>query len=69
LPHVVDSLRDGRTGTTSPEFTYPTRLAAPLRRQYRPPKFRHQSRQGGEDAPEMMKRLQTAVLDMKKRIS
>jgi lysophospholipase L1-like esterase len=41
-------------GSSSPEFTYPNRLAAQLRLQY----------PGGDDAPEMMKRLQAEVLDM-----
>jgi hypothetical protein len=53
-------------GTTSPEFTYPNRLAAQLRRQYPTADITVVNRgQGGEDAPEMMKRLQVAVLDMK----
>jgi lysophospholipase L1-like esterase len=53
-------------GTTSPEFTYPNRLAAQLHRQYPSADITVVNRgQGGEDAPEMMKRLQTAVLDMK----
>jgi lysophospholipase L1-like esterase len=53
-------------GSTSPEFTYPNRLAAQLRRQYPAADITVVNRgQGGEDAPEMMKRLQTAVIDMK----
>src|ERR1700736_5785073 len=53
-------------GTTSPEFTYPNRLAAQLHRQYPTADITVVNRgQGGEDAPEMMKRLQTAVLDLK----
>ena len=53
-------------GTTSPEFTYPNRLAAQLRRQYPGADITVVNRgKGGEDAPEMMKRLQTAVIDMK----
>ena len=53
-------------GSTSPEYTYPNRLAAQLRRQYPSADITVINRgQGGEDAPEMMKRLQTAVLDMK----
>src|SRR5258705_4908288 len=80
LPHVASKLASGEpvvivalgssstagTGTTSPEFTYPNRLAAQLRRQYPTADIIVINRgQGGEDAPEMMKRLQTAVLDMK----
>ena len=80
LPHVASKLASGEpvvivafgssstagTGTTSPEFTYPNRLAAQLRRQYPTADITVINRgQGGEDAPEMMKRLQTAVLDMK----
>jgi lysophospholipase L1-like esterase len=53
-------------GTTSPEFTYPNRLAAQLHRQYPGADITVVNRgEGGEDAPEMMKRLQTSVLDMK----
>jgi lysophospholipase L1-like esterase len=53
-------------GSTSPEFTYPSRLAAQLRRQYPSSDITVVNRgQGGEDAPEMMKRLQASVLDMR----
>ncbi len=80
LPHVASKLASGEPvliiafgssstvgyGTTSPEFTYPNRLAAQLHRQYPSADITVVNRgQGGEDAPEMMKRLQTAVLDMK----
>src|SRR3977135_2958037 len=80
LPHVASKLAAGEPvvivafgssstvgyGTTSPEFTYPNRLAAQLHRQYPSADIAVVNRgQGGEDAPEMMKRLQTAVLDMK----
>ncbi|QWG25825.1 SGNH/GDSL hydrolase family protein [Bradyrhizobium sediminis] len=80
LPHVAGKLAAGEPvviiafgssstsgyGSTSPEFTYPNRLAAQLRRQYPTADITVVNRgQGGEDAPEMMKRLQTAVLDMK----
>jgi lysophospholipase L1-like esterase len=80
LPHVASKLASGEPvvivafgssstvgfGTTSPEFTYPNRLAAQLHRQYPTADITVVNRgQGGEDAPEMMKRLQTAVLDMK----
>ena len=80
LPHVASKLAAGEPvviiafgssstsgyGSTSPEFTYPNRLAAQLHRQYPTADITVINRgQGGEDAPEMMKRLQTAVLDMK----
>jgi lysophospholipase L1-like esterase len=80
LPHVASKLASGEpvvivafgssstvgTGATSPEFTYPNRLAAQLRRQYPGADITVVNRgQGGEDAAEMMKRLQTSVLDMK----
>ena len=53
-------------GSTSPEFTYPNRLAAQLHRQYPGADITVINRgKGGEDAPEMMKRLQTEVIDMK----
>jgi lysophospholipase L1-like esterase len=80
LPHVAAKLVAGKpvvivafgssstwgTGTTSPEFTYPNRLAAQLRRQYPGADITVVNRgKGGEDAPEMMKRLQTEVIDMK----
>jgi lysophospholipase L1-like esterase len=79
LPHVAAKLVAGKpvvivafgssstfgTGTTSPEFTYPNRLAAQLRRQYPGADIAVVNRgKGGEDAPEMMKRLQTEVIDM-----
>lgn len=79
LPHVAGKLAAGQPvviiafgssstsgyGSTSPEFTYPNRLAAQLHRQYPTADITVINRgQGGEDAPEMMKRLQTAVLDM-----
>src|SRR6266576_2676524 len=80
LPHVASKLAAGEPvmivafgssstvgyGTTSPEFTYPNRLAAQLRRQYPTADITVVNRgKGGEDAPEMMKRLQTEVIDMK----
>jgi lysophospholipase L1-like esterase len=79
LPHVAAKLVAGKpvvivafgssstfgTGTTSPEFTYPNRLAAQLRRQYPGADITVVNRgKGGEDAAEMMKRLQTEVIDM-----
>ncbi|WP_223974407.1 SGNH/GDSL hydrolase family protein, partial [Bradyrhizobium sp. RD5-C2] len=52
-------------GSSAPEFTYPSRLAAQLRRQYPSADISVLNRgKGGEDAPEMMKRLQTEVLDV-----
>jgi lysophospholipase L1-like esterase len=80
LPHVASKLAAGEPvliiafgssstsgyGSTSPEFTYPNRLAAQLHRQYPSADITVVNRgQGGEDAPEMMKRLQTSVIDMK----
>lgn len=80
LPRVASKLASGEPvvivafgssstsgyGSTSPEYTYPNRLAAQLRRQYPSADITVINRgQGGEDAPEMMKRLQTAVLDVK----
>jgi lysophospholipase L1-like esterase len=80
LPHVASKLASGEPvvivafgssstsgfGSTSPEFTYPNRLAARLHRQYPSADITVVNRgKGGEDAPEMMKRLQSAVLDMK----
>lgn len=80
LPHVAARLAAGKpvlivafgssstygTGATAPEFTYPSRLAAQLRRQYPTADITVLNRgAGGEDAPEMMARLQTAVIDQK----
>jgi len=80
LPHVAAKLASGEPvmiiafgssstqgyGTTSPQFTYPNRLARQLRRQYPNADITVINRgKGGEDAPEMMKRLQTEVIDMK----
>jgi lysophospholipase L1-like esterase len=80
LPHVAGKLASGEPvvivafgssstsgyGATSPEFTYPNRLAAQLRRQYPGADITVVNRgKGGDDAPEMMKRLQEQVIDMK----
>jgi hypothetical protein len=69
LPHVASKLASGEPvvivafgssstvgyGTSSPEFTYPTRLAAQLRRQSPTADITDNKRgQGGEDAPDMM---------------
>ncbi len=79
LPHVAGKLASGEPvvivafgssstvgfGATSPEFTYPNRLAAQLRRQYPTADITVVNRgRSGEDAPEMMKRLKAEVLDM-----
>ena len=79
LPHVASKLAAGQPvviiafgssstagyGATSPEFNYPNRLAAQLHRQYPTADITVINRgKGGEDAPEMMKRLQTSVIDM-----
>jgi lysophospholipase L1-like esterase len=80
LPHVAKKLVAGEPvliiafgssstagfGATTPEFNYPNRLAAQLKRQYPTADITVLNRgQGGEDAPEMMRRLQTSVIDMK----
>jgi lysophospholipase L1-like esterase len=78
LPHVATKLAAGQPvtiiafgssstqgyGSSSPEFTYPNRLAAQLQRQYPGADIRVVNRgKGGEDAPEMMRRLQNEVID------
>jgi lysophospholipase L1-like esterase len=80
LPHVAHKLAAGGPvviiafgsssttgyGSSSPEFTYPNRLAAQLHRKYPTADITVVNRgHGGDDAPEMMKRLQTEVIDMK----
>ncbi len=80
LPHVAHKLAAGGPvvivafgssstagyGTSSPEFTYPNRLAAQLRRKYPTADITVVNRgRGGEDAPEMLKRLQSEVIDTK----
>lgn len=53
-------------GSTAPEFTYPNRLAAQLRRAYPGANITVLNRgKGGEDAPEMMARLQAEVINSK----
>jgi lysophospholipase L1-like esterase len=79
LPHVANKLIAGQPvvivafgssstqgyGSTAPEFTYPNRLAVQLKRQYPGASITViNAGVGGEDAPEMMKRLQTAVIDV-----
>jgi lysophospholipase L1-like esterase len=78
LPHVAGKLAAGKPvviiafgssttegyGSTSPEFTYPNRLAAQLHRTYPGADITVLNRgKGGEDAPEMMTRLQAQVID------
>ncbi len=78
LPHVASKLASGQPvviiafgssstagyGVSSPEFTYPNRLAAQLHRKYPSADITVvNAGRGGEDAPEMMKRLQDAVID------
>jgi lysophospholipase L1-like esterase len=80
LPHVAAKLAAGKPvvivafgssstqgyGSSSPEFTYPNRLAAQLHRQYPGADLTVLNHGvGGEDAPEMMNRLQTSVIDAK----
>ncbi|MBI5131470.1 MAG: SGNH/GDSL hydrolase family protein [Rhodopseudomonas palustris] len=80
LPHVARKLIDGQPvvivafgssstqgyGSTSPAHNYPNRLAARLRRQYPTADITViNSGKGGEDAPEMMARLKSTVLDAK----
>jgi lysophospholipase L1-like esterase len=79
LPHVAAKLAAGQPvvivafgssstqgyGSSSPEFTYPNRLAAQLRRQYSAADITIINRgKGGDDAPEMLKRLQAEVIDL-----
>lgn len=79
LPHVANKLVAGQPvvivafgssstagyGASSPDFNYPNRLAAQLRRQYPTANITViNAGVGGEDAPEMMKRLQKEVIDI-----
>jgi lysophospholipase L1-like esterase len=78
LPHVASKLAAGEPvliiafgssstegyGSTAPEFTYPSRLAAQLKRAYPTADITVLNRgKGGEDAPEMMARLQNEVIN------
>jgi lysophospholipase L1-like esterase len=80
LPHVAAKLADNKPvviiafgssstqgyGSTSPEFNYPNRLAAQLHRKYPTADITVLNRgKGGEDAAEMMARLQSEVIDAK----
>ena len=79
LPHVAAKLASGKPvvivafgssstqgyGSSSPEFNYPNRLAALLRRHYPAADITViNAGRGGEDAPEMTKRLQSSVIDV-----
>ncbi|MBR0720597.1 SGNH/GDSL hydrolase family protein [Bradyrhizobium manausense] len=79
LPHVANKLVAGKPvvivafgssstagyGASSPDFNYPNRLAAQLRRQYPTADITViNAGVGGEDAPEMMTRLQKEVIDV-----
>ncbi|WP_426612016.1 SGNH/GDSL hydrolase family protein [Bradyrhizobium sp. McL0616] len=79
LPHVANKLVAGKPvvivafgssstagyGASSPDFNYPNRLAAQLRRKYPTADITViNAGIGGEDAPEMMKRLQKEVIDV-----
>jgi lysophospholipase L1-like esterase len=67
LPVVIVAFGSSSTqgwGSSSPNFSYPSRLLAQLKRQYPTADITVLNRgKGGEDVPEMMKRLQAAVLD------
>ena len=67
LPVVIVAFGSSSTqgwGSSSPDFAYPNRLFAQLKRQYPTADITVLNRgKGGDDAPEMMKRLQAAVLD------
>ena len=80
LPHVAAKLAAGKPvvivafgssstegfGSTAPEYTYPNRLAAQLHRTYPTADITVLNRgKGGEDAPEMMARLQNEVINAK----
>jgi lysophospholipase L1-like esterase len=80
LPHVANKLIAGQPlviiafgssstegyGSSAPEFTYPNRLAAQLKRRYPTADITVvNAGRGGEDASEMMKRLQSTVIDQK----
>lgn len=79
LPHVAAKLAAGKPvvivafgssstqgyGSSAPEFNYPNRLATQLRRQYPTANITVLNHgKGGDDAPEMMKRLQSEVIDV-----
>jgi len=79
LPHVANKLVAGKPvmivafgssstagfGASSPDFNYPNRLKTQLRRHYPNADISViNAGVGGEDAPEMMKRLQKEVIDV-----
>jgi lysophospholipase L1-like esterase len=79
LPHVAAKLIAGQPvvivafgssstagyGASSPDFNYPNRLAGQLHRHYPTADITViNAGIGGEDAPEMIKRLQTSVIDV-----
>lgn len=80
LPHVARKIAAGEHvsiiafgssstasyGASSPAFQYPNRLADQLRRRYPNADITVMNQGiGGEDTPEMMKRLKTSVIDQK----
>jgi len=80
LPHIGKKLAAGEAvtivafgssstagfGVSSPAFTYPNRLAEQLRRKFPRAEITVLNRGiGGEEVPQMIKRLQIAVLDAK----
>ncbi len=80
LPHVARKIASGEHvtiiafgssstasfGASSPAFQYPNRLADQLRRRYPKADITVMNQGvGGEDTPEMMKRLKTSVIDQK----
>jgi lysophospholipase L1-like esterase len=80
LPHVARKLAAGAPvtivafgssstssyGASSPAFQYPNRLADQLRRHYRQADITVINQGvGGEDTPEMVKRLKSSVIDLK----
>ncbi len=80
LPHVASKLAAGQPvvivafgssstqgyGSSSAAYTYPNRLAAQLKRKYPTANITViNSGRGGEDAPEMLQRLKSSVLDAK----
>jgi lysophospholipase L1-like esterase len=80
LPHVAAKLAANKPvvimafgssstqgyGATSPDFNYPNQLAAQLHRKYPAAAITVINRgKGGEDAPEMLKRLRSEVIDAK----
>src|SRR4051794_41664334 len=84
LPHVAGKLAAGQPveiiafgssstagfGASSPEFNYPNRLSAQLRRQYPSARITVVNcGKGGEDPPELMKRVPTEVIGMQPELA